>query len=288
MIAPRPGGTEFIRLNRRRAASRNPRRMAASPKRFLWPREHGAWAQMAMPLATGLALGRPGPAAWLFALAAALAFLSHEPGLVLLGVRGPRARQDDGRLARRLLGFLGVPALALAALAFALAPAAARLSAAAPAALTLATLWLARRRLEMTTGGEVVAGAAMASALLPVALSAGATPRAALAGFLTWSLSFAIAAVAVEAVLARGRPGAPDLGRRNALRAGLLWALGCGLAAALGLSWPMPVALAPIALFGGAVCLRGTGPERLKALGWALVGGSAAALLLLVLGLRSG
>jgi hypothetical protein len=257
-------------------------------KRFLWPREHGAWAQMAMPLATGLAIGRPGAAAVLFALAAALAFLAHEPGLVLLGNRGARARADDGPLAWRLLALLGVPALALGALAFARAAPAARLSVAAPAALGLVTAWLARRRLEMTTGGEVVAGAAMASSLLPVALSAGAAPRAALAAFLAWVLSFAVAAVAVEAVLARGRPGAPDLGRRNALRTAALWALGCALALLLGLSWALPAALAPTAAFGAAVCLRGTGPGRLRALGWALVVGTTATLLLLVLGLRAG
>ncbi|HSB20740.1 MAG TPA: YwiC-like family protein [Anaeromyxobacteraceae bacterium] len=262
--------------------------MPDSPKRFLWPREHGAWAQMAMPLVTGLALGRPGAAAWLFAAAAALAFLAHEPGLVLLGTRGVRARQDDGALARRLLALLGGPALALGAVAFALAPPYARLAIAPAAALVLATVGLARRRLEMTTGGEVVAGATMASSLLPVALSSGVAPRAAIAAFLAWVLSFAVAAVAVEAVLARGRPGAPDLGRRNALRAGLLWALGAGAAVLLGLSWALPVALAPTALFAAAVCLRGTGPGRLKALGWALVAGTAATLLLLVLGLRGG
>lgn len=260
--------------------------MPGSPKRFLWPREHGAWAQMAMPLVTGLALGRPGAAAWLFAAAAALAFLAHEPGLVLLGTRGLRARQDDGALAVRLVALLGGPALALGALGFALAPPAARLAVAPVAALVLATVWLARRRLEMTTGGEVIAGAAMASSLLPVALASGTSTRAALAAFLTWALSFAVAAVAVEAVLARGRPGAPDLGRRNALRTALLWGLGCALAAALELSWAVPVALAPTALFAAAVCLRGTGPGRLRALGWALVGGTTATLLLLVLGLR--
>jgi hypothetical protein len=262
--------------------------MPEGPKRFLWPREHGAWAQMAMPLATGLALGRPGAAAVLFAAAAALAFLAHEPALVLLGTRGARARTDDGPLARRLLGLLGGPALAAAAAAFALAPPPARLSLLVPAAVTAATVWLARRRLEMTTGGEVIAGTAMASALLPVALSAGAAWAAALAAFGTWALSFAMAAVAVEAVLARGRPGAPDLGRRNAVRAGALWGLGWALAAGLGLSWVMPVALAPPALFAVAACLGGSGPRRLRALGWALVGGTTATLVLLVLGLRGG
>lgn len=45
-------------------------------KRSLLPREHGAYAELLFPLLTGLALGRPRPAAVGFALAAVLFFLS--------------------------------------------------------------------------------------------------------------------------------------------------------------------------------------------------------------------
>lgn len=260
--------------------------MASDPKRFLWPREHGAWGQMAMPLVTGLALGRPGAAAWLFALAASLAFLAHEPALVLLGSRGVRAAREDGPLARRLLLLLGGLAAGAGLAGGVLAPEPALLSLAVPAALLLATLWLARRRLEMTTGGEVVIGAAMASGLLPVALSAGASWRAALAAFGVWALSFAMAAVAVEAVLARGKPGTPDLGRRGAARALSLLALGLAAAVAASLPWVVPLSLLPTALFGVAACLGSAGPARLKQLGWGLVGSTTATLLLLLVGLR--
>lgn len=262
--------------------------MTTETKRFLWPREHGAWGQMAMPLATGLALGRPGASAWLFALAAALAFLAHEPALVLLGSRGLRAEKDDGRLARRLLALLGGGAAAAGLAATALAPAAARLSLAVPAVLLLATLWLARRRLEMTTGGEVVIGSAMASALLPVALAAGATPRAALAALGIWALSFAMAAVAVAAVLARGKPGTPEAGPRNALLAVALLLLGVAVALAAGLPWLVPASLVPTALFGLAACLGRAGPDRLKQMGWGLVASTLLTLAGLVGALRGG
>jgi hypothetical protein len=39
-------------------------------KRFLLPREHGAYAELGLPLVTGLALGRPGPASAALAVAA--------------------------------------------------------------------------------------------------------------------------------------------------------------------------------------------------------------------------
>jgi hypothetical protein len=253
--------------------------------RFLWPREHGAWSQMALPLATALLAGRPGAAAWLIAVAAALAFLGHEPALVLLGTRGPRARADDGPVASRLLLLLGGSALLAGLAGLWLAPPAARLAAAAPAALGLATALLARRRLEMTTGGEVVAGAAMAAAGLPVALAAGASAGHAAAAFVAWSLSFALAALAVEAVLARGRSGARELGRRNAVLGAAIWA-GSLLLPAVGLSWVVPLALAPTALLAAGVCLARVGPKRLRQLGWLLVAATLAMLALLVAGLR--
>ena len=112
--------------------------MAGEPKRFLWPREHGAWGQMAMPLVTGLALGRTGAAAWLLAVAASFAFLAHEPALVLLGSRGVRAAREDGPLARRLLLLLGGLAAGAGLAGAALAPEPARLSLALPVALLLA------------------------------------------------------------------------------------------------------------------------------------------------------
>lgn len=262
--------------------------MPEPAKRFLWPREHGAWGQMAMPLVTGLALARPGAAAWLFALAAALAFLAHEPALVLLGSRGARARADDGPLAWRLLALMGLPSLAAGAVAAALAPAVALRSLAAVALLVAATVWLARRRLEMTTAGEVVVGATMASSLLPVALAAGAGHRASLTAFAAWTLSFAIAAVAVEAVLARGRTGEPDPGRRNALLALGLWAAGAAGAALFSLPAALPLSLLPTTLFAVAVCRSRMGPDRLKHLGWSLVGSTLVTLLVLVVGLRRG
>jgi hypothetical protein len=97
-----------------------------------------------------------------------------------------------------------------------------------------------------------------------------------------------MAAVAVEAVLARGRPGAPDLGRRNAVRAAALLALGAATALAAGLPWQVPASLVPTALFGVAACLGSAGPDRLKQMGWGLVASTSATLAGLLWGLRGG
>jgi YwiC-like protein len=70
-------------------------------RRSLWPREHGAYFQLAVPLITALAMRVPSSAGVALAVASCLAFLAHEPLLVRVGLRGPRMQQRDGVRARR-------------------------------------------------------------------------------------------------------------------------------------------------------------------------------------------
>src|SRR5512144_1204189 len=134
---------------------------APPPRRALVPREHGAYGQLAMPLVAALAIGRPTLASAALTVAFVAAFVAHESLLVVAGQRGRRALEVDGPRARRTLSLLGAVALAAAAVGVALAPVAARAALVAPALLAGAVGWLAVRRLEMTTGGEMVAGAAL-------------------------------------------------------------------------------------------------------------------------------
>jgi len=99
--------------------------VSAPGERSLLPQEHGAYGQLAMPLLTGLALGRPTPAGLTLAAAAVLGFVAHEPLLVALGRRGRRALDEDGGRARRLLVRLGTLSLVLGAVGVALSPPAA-------------------------------------------------------------------------------------------------------------------------------------------------------------------
>jgi hypothetical protein len=112
-----------------------------------------------------------------------LAFIAHEPLLVLLGQRGRRVAEEEGPRARRWLAATGGLAAVTGALGIALAPAAARLALALPAALAVVVALLVWRRLEKTTLGEVFVAAALASAGWAVAL-AGHAPAEALAAAL--------------------------------------------------------------------------------------------------------
>ncbi|WP_242392223.1 YwiC-like family protein [Anaeromyxobacter oryzisoli] len=259
----------------------------AKPRgRSLLPHEHGAWGQLAMPLLTALAIGRPAAGSLLLTAAIVLAFVAHEPLLVVLGQRGWRVRQEDGARALRWLVALAVLAAVTGLGGVLLAPPAARLALLLPAGLAAAVAWLVHARREKTTLGEVVVAAALASAAWAVALAGGAAAEAALAALLAWILAFAAAILGVRVILVRVRSkGAEDPGRRNAVLAALL-AVG-----AAALSWaglPVAVALAtlPTVALSIVICLARFSPKRLRELGWALVGSSAVTLAILVAALR--
>src|SRR5262245_4761900 len=104
---------------------------ASHTQRALVPHEHGAYGQLLFPMITALAIGRPGTAAFAWAAAAALVFLAHEPVMVLLGQRGPKASRDERPRTWRWLGVCSAGVMVFGLLAFARMPNDARVAVAA-------------------------------------------------------------------------------------------------------------------------------------------------------------
>ena len=242
-----------------------------------------------MPLATGLALGRPGLVAILLVVAVVLAFLAHEPLLVVLGQRGLRVKDALGVRAARRLALLGACAAACGVAALALAPAPVRLAALAPALLGAPVLPLVAARLEKTFAGELLVAAALSACAAPVALASGAPPSWAWGAVVTWFLSFAAATLPVQATLLWARTkGAQE---RRPLAAAGATAIGLGAlagAAAGPLPWPAALAVLPTAVAAVVVALARVRPQQFTRVGWSLVGASVAALAVLLVGFRLG
>jgi hypothetical protein len=262
---------------------------APPPAPSLLPREHGAWGQLAMPLVTGLALGRPGPAPLLLAAGVVLAFLAHEPLLVVVGQRGRRVRDALGERALRRLALLGSAAAVAGIAGLALAPPAARLAALAPAVLAVAVVPLVLARLEKTTAGELVVAAALSAAAAPVAIAGGAPAAWAWGSCATWLASFGAAMLPVRATLLSARTkGARELRPHAAAGAAAIGAAGIAAGAAGALPWPAALGILPTAVAAAAVALLRVRPQRFTQVGWSLVAASTATLLALVLGFRLG
>lgn len=254
----------------------------------LLPREHGAWFQLGLPLATALFVsGAPASALWL-AGAALATLLVHEPLLLLLGHRGARRGAQDGARAK---GW-GLAVGALGALCFALGVLTLRPEArpflALPLILGAEVLLLAWNRQERTLSGEVLAALALSAWAVPISMAGGLSATAALSLWGTYGLSFGLATLAVRTVIASHRPRAA----RERLRctgsatvvlllvAAVLWALHAGLPLA------RVAALLPVGLVSLGLCVALPSPHGLRAIGWTL--GAAGTLTLVLLGVGLG
>jgi hypothetical protein len=238
---------------------------------MLWPKEHGAYAQLAFPLASGLAMGGAAVPSLALAAAAIALFLAAEPLEVLVGARGARAHDALSGAARRQLAALGAIGAAGGIAAIVSAPQATRMWIVVPGLLgvLLGALVLARR--VKTLGGEIAAVAAFASLHLPLAAWGGASGAALRGPVLVWAGVFASATFAVHALKARHKGRSPVLvGAATALAAlVLVWAVAVALGGgdARRFGWAA-IAPAAAALYVAAGRVH---PRHLKRVGWTLV-----------------
>lgn len=253
-------------------------------RRSLWPREHGAYAQLAAPLVAALLGGSPSWASALFTTAAVAAFLANEPLLVSLGHRGPRIKASDGMRARRRAYLLGVLALAtgLLGLGFAArAPQVLAMVAVVPAAGLVVLAW---RRAQHSLAGEIVAAFALPAASVPVASASGVETTACLLAWSAWSLGYAATTVGVHRVIARHRAGRQRID--VVLMLAMAWAVTVAVAIA---TMHLVVAIVlPLIAVSAALVARPPRATRLRAIGVALVIASVASAGIAAHALRSG
>jgi hypothetical protein len=250
----------------------------------LWPREHGAYAQLGFPLVTGLVYAGGHPGAVAFGVVAVALFLAHEPLAVLMGMRGVRLRDALVRPARRRLWLVsGIAGGALVAAVW-VAPGRAWQGAVVPAVLGLGLVPLFFTHRIKTMAGEALVAAALSATVLPLALS----------GRVSWAVAWVAGGVWLGAALpAIASVHAVKASHKGRLRARWLVPVAPGLAllvatvgVAVALVWPSPalraVAVLPPALAVLGVAMIRPHPRHLKRIGWAMVAANAGALLLLL------
>jgi hypothetical protein len=248
----------------------------------LLPREHGAYAQLGFPLLSGLALGVPGAASWLFVASAALLFAANEPLVLMLGGRGKRLQAELAIAARRRLFILAAMGAATGIAALWLAPAHSRWLALIPVAFASFLVPMVLSKKLKTLPGEVVAAAAFSAMHLPVAAAGGVAGTMLWGPPLMWFVTTIVANLCVHAIKSRVTgltPWVVPMASWLALVAFLLmvaawlWVPDCR---ALALAAALP--LAAVAL----VNRLALSPKKLKRVGWTVVGANLLALLVLV------
>jgi hypothetical protein len=252
----------------------------------LIPKEHGAYGQLAFPLATALAAGRPTASALALATSAAAAFLAHESLLMILGQRGARAARERRRESwRSLLAFGGVAVFAGAAAVFTIGNTV-RIALAVPVALACVLSLAVAVRQERTTAGECLVAVTLSSISLPVGAAAGLPTIAAFTIALVFAAVFAAATISVRAIIQPiARSGGPTRAAAAVVVAaavGLLLLLGAGGHVSPGAS----VAALPVCAVCAGLIFHPPPARRLRTVGWALVTATAVTAIILVLAIR--
>lgn len=260
-----------------------------STKPSLLPREHGAYAELAFPLITGLALATPSLATLSLGLAVVLLFLANEPVAILMGARGKRLKTQEGERASNRAAFLLGGATGLGLLGIWKGGTTLWPELALPLLAAILLIPMALKGKQKTLLGEFVVLTAFASLVLPLAAGSGADSGKALLAAGVWWLSFGLGTLEVHAIKARVKATARSQWTRwgSPLASGAI--LAGALAVALGygglpkLAGPA-AALLPPALGIFSLSLLRVHPRHLKRVGWTLVGLNSVALALLIQG----
>ncbi len=250
---------------------------------WLFPREHGAYGQLAFPLVAALASGSPGAAALALTVAFVAAFVAHEPLLVLLVQRGPRARREQQDAAVHTLVWMG--GMAALDLAFGLyrMPPALRWTVVVPIAFAVATIPLILQRKQKTALGEMHVALALCSCALPVGVAAGLSPQQASGTWFVLTLGFWAATLAVRATIALQRRE-PSLASRifAAVLAIASPFVAIALSRRLGLHPYLWLATLPLSAMALVFAATPPSARKLRAVGWSLVTAGGAATVLLI------
>ena len=250
------------------------------------PKEHGAYSQMVLPLATSLVITGGSPAGLFITIAVVCGFLAHEPLVLLLGGRGVRALKATRSRATVWFALTVVTMVAAGAAAFRFTPAAVRWSLLVP---LVPAAWVgasAFTRHHKQASTQIAVALAFAFAAIPICLGAGIDRATAI------SIGFVFASVYVTGVLCvrtivlgkrgGGNPAASRAARRVLVLIVVASALTIGVAVAWAwMRWPSLVAALPGLATAVLLAIRRS-PPALKTVGWSLALTSAAAALILI------
>ncbi|MCA9047129.1 MAG: YwiC-like family protein [Planctomycetaceae bacterium] len=245
-------------------------RPAIRPSRSvrLYPKEHGAYAILGVPLVTALFIVGLTPVTALLSIATIAAFLAHEPLLVLAGGRGARAKEEAPNARRISIVRLAVAAICGAA-AFWLAGSVAR------AGMMICLLFVVVEFAVSATGHARTLAAqilALAGLALPsaVVLAAGGIGVGGATQFLLiWFAGRVATTVSVRLVIAQHKTATSP----SKLATGDLLMLAAGGVCAIGLAMGDRQWLAAIPMLLAAVVLRFSPPhpKHLRSIGWSLL-----------------
>lgn len=242
----------------------------------LWPKEHGAYGQITFPLIAAFTVAGVSVGGLLIATATMAGFLAHEPALVLLGFRGPRANRELRGQAIRWLGCCLIAGVAAGIAALLAMHPSARWWIAVPLVPSTLLVVTILRGTEKTWYGETAAALAFSGVAVPISIAAGLPPSTSLTLAVPFALLFVSTTLAVRVVILRVRGGGEFKATAATRRAALCLTVGSAalLAFASGqdvIPTSVIIGAAPGLITAAVVVVRPPSSSHLRTLGWTLV-----------------
>lgn len=228
------------------------------------PKEHGAYAILAIPIVTSLLIAGVSVSGACIAMAAFAGFLAHEPLLILWGRRGLRAKRSTPSAMKRLMLLLFLT-LAGGTTALILGSPAVRWALLACALLAATSFALAIAGKHRTLGGQLWGIVGLSVACLPILLAGGLAATTSLEIWTTWMIGFTATTLAVRSVIA-----AQKRNSRSIHWAGIT-ALSLVVAALAFSAYSLAIVTLPMLAVSWFLLIAPPAAKHLKRVGWSMV-----------------
>lgn len=241
----------------------------------LHPKEHGAYAILAIPIVTAMIVAGPTVVGFCVAIASVSGFLAHEPLLVAWGHRGQRAKSSTPGANSRLIAYLAIACCA-GSVAMLLGASHVRLSLLACLIIAMIGFALALAGKHRTTAGQIWGVIGLSVPSVPILLAGSVETAPAITIWITWLLGFMATTFAVHSVIAAQKR------RPRAVHATILSVV--TLAVVVGASQEIsPIAaIVPMVLVSWVLFFRPPPARYLKRVGWTLVTATVLTALIII------
>jgi hypothetical protein len=228
------------------------------------PKEHGAYAILAIPTLTSLCISGVHVAGLCIAIAAATGFLANEPLLVAWGQRGKRAQRSSPSALGRLLALLSITVFCgLVAVVISETPA--RIGLIACFASAVLTFACAAQGFHRTLWFQLLAIVGLTLPSVVILLSGGISLRHAMMFWGVWLVGFPSTTVAVRSVIAAQKRQSRRFGDAILIPVTLVLVVG----PLLHFDWTLPAI--PMVVASWYLRIAPPPAKYLKRVGWALV-----------------
>lgn len=239
----------------------------AEPATNLRPKEHGAYAILAIPIVTAILITGPTVVGLCVAVASIAGFLAHEPLLVSLGHRGARAQRTTPA-AKRRLGVLLTMTVVSGIIAIVAGTTSVRYALVACGALAIASFAIAIAGKHRTLGGQLWGVVGLSVPCVPILLAGDIPVRLAMEAWGTWLIGFGSTTMAVRGVITSQKR------QSRGLHWGVVGGFSLAVAALTCAGFKLPIVTLPMIFISWYLLYAPPHAKQLKRVGWTLVGGT--------------